>query len=226
MFHDLPLLNFIIITGLLDSINPCAIAVLLIFIALMFTLRKSRGTIMMMGMIYIFSVYLSYFGIGMGILKVFNIFNVPHILPKIMAYVVMFVGLWGLKEEYFPGKFNILTIPLNARQLIAKWANKATFPAAAVAGLLVGITEFPCSGAIYLAAISLLSSKETYSTGLIYLLVYNFMFVLPLIVIFLVATNRLVVEKMINLDEANSGKMRITASIIMLALGVLMLFLA
>jgi len=217
-----PLLPFILISGFLDSFNPCAIAILLIFIALMYTLRKSRGSIITMGIIYIMSVYLTYFGIGIGILKIFNIFSIPHLIPQIAAGLVILVGLWGLKETYWPGKFNLLTIPIGARQLIAKWAQKATIPAAAFTGFLVGVTEFPCSGAIYLAAVSMLSSQSTFTKGIIYLALYNLMFVLPLIIIFLVATNRMVVEKMINIDESNSSRIRLVSSLIMIAMGVVM----
>lgn len=215
-----PLLPFVLSAGLLDSLNPCAIAVLLLFIALMFTLRKNRATIITLGLIYITAVYLTYFGIGLGLLKIIHIFGVPHFMAILGAWIVIAVGAWGLKDVMFPGSFQILTIPLGSRQLIASWLMKATVPAIIVAGLLVGLTEFPCSGAIYLATLGLLTSKTTYLTGILYLLIYNLMFVLPLIIILFIATNRYITEKLINLDEANSVRLRLISSLIMIGIGI------
>ena len=214
-----PLLPFVLVAGFLDSFNPCAIAVLLIFIALMFTLRKSRRLIFVMGLTYIIVVFLTYLAIGLGLLKVINLFGIPHLISQIAAWTVIVAGVWGLKEYFFPGKFRIFSIPLKGRQIVADWANRATIPAAAITGFLVGLFEFPCSGAIYVATLGLLNAKVTFLKGIIYLLLYNFMFVLPLIVIFAVTTNRLVAERLINLDEKYSAKMRLATALIMIAIG-------
>lgn len=221
--NNQPILPFVLIAGLLDSINPCAIAVLLIFIALMFTLRKSRKAMLGMGIAYIFAVFLTYFAIGLGIFKVFYLFETPHLIARIAAFFVLGIGVWGIKETFLPGKVRVLSIPISSRQLIAKWATKATIPAVLIAGFLVGLTEFPCSGAVYLATIGLLGKETTFLKGLIYLLLYNFMFVLPLIVIFSISTNRLIVEKIININEQNSKWLRLFAALIMLGMGVSML---
>lgn len=218
-----PMLHFVITAGLLDSLNPCAVAVLLIYIALMFTLRKNRMVILGMGATYIAFIFLTYLAIGLGLLKIINLFGTPHFLSIVGAWIVIAVGLWGLKDALFPGKFNILAIPISSRQLIATWAGKATVPAAAVTGILVGLTEFPCSGSIYIATLTLLSAKETFIKGLIYLILYNFMFVLPLILILLITTNRMMTEKLINLDESNSERIRLISALIMIGLGIVIL---
>lgn len=215
-----PILHFVLTAGLLDSLNPCAIAVLLLFIALMFTFKKQRQTIILMGASYIIAVYLTYLAIGLGIFKVINLFGVPHILSRIGAAIVIAVGLWGLKDYFFPGKFNLLAIPLKGRQIIADWAGKATVPTSAFTGFLVALFEFPCAGAIYLAVVSLINDRATFLKGLSYLLLYNLAFVLPLIIILFVTTNRLVAEKLINLDEGNSRTMRLITSLIMISIGV------
>ena len=58
-------LNLIIISGLLDSINPCAISVLLFFITFIFltsltydSLEKVRRKVLLIGSIYIIGVYI------------------------------------------------------------------------------------------------------------------------------------------------------------------------
>lgn len=223
MNNNGPILPFVLSAGLLNSLNPCAIAILLIFIAFMITMRKSRRVILAMGGIYILALYLTYLAIGLGLLKIVFIFSVPHLISKIGAYVVIAIGIWGLLDSIFRAKFHILAIPISARQIIASWATKVTIPTAAFTGFLVGISEFPCAGAIYIATLTLLSTKTTFIKGLIYLLLYNFMFVLPLIILLLVATNRTVTEKILALDESNSPKIRIAIALIMITLGLIIL---
>ncbi|MCK5624132.1 MAG: hypothetical protein KAJ11_17655, partial [Alphaproteobacteria bacterium] len=52
------LLPAVIVTGLLDSVNPCAFAVILLLIAFLFTLRKARSHILMLGAVYIGMIFL------------------------------------------------------------------------------------------------------------------------------------------------------------------------
>jgi len=218
-----PILHFVLTAGFLDSFNPCAIAVLLLFIALMFTLRKTRKYILIMGTGYIAAIYVTYLAIGLGILKVANLFGIPHLISYIGAGIVIAVGVWGLIEYFFSPKFKILSISLKGRQIIAEWAGRATLPTSIVAGVLVGIFEFPCAGAIYMATVALINNSATFLKGLSYLLLYNFMFVLPLIILLLVTTNRLVAESLINFDEKHSKTMRLVIALIMILMGIAIL---
>ena len=62
------LLPAVLITGLVDGINPCAIAILLFFITFLFTIRKTGASIARMGAVYIGAVYVVYLLIGIGLL--------------------------------------------------------------------------------------------------------------------------------------------------------------
>ena len=95
-------LYLVITAGLLDSFNPCAIAVLLIFIGLMLTLKKQRRTIFILGITYIFSVYLTYLVIGLGLLRAIHLFNIPTIFARIVGYFLMLWGIWAIKDFLFP----------------------------------------------------------------------------------------------------------------------------
>jgi len=219
-FQNWPLAASVIVSGLIDSFNPCAITVLLLFIGLMFSLQKSRSYILAMAVFYILSVYISYLLIGLGVMKLTLFFGVPHFMAYLGAIVSIVIGVWNLKDYFFPNWGLIIKIPLGARQAISQWSHKATILATIVVGFLVGITEFPCSGAIYLAIIGLLSVKTSFWNGFLYLLLYNLMFVLPLIVIFLVANNRLVAERITFWSETKGYTMKLVLGITMIMLGV------
>ncbi len=218
------LLYLVIVAGLLDSFNPCAIAILLIFIALMFTLQKSRRVIFVLGITYIIAIYLTYLAIGVGLLQTIHLFNIPLYFTKAIGIILIIWGLWGYKDYFFPKLPWRLSTSVSSRQLIAGYAEKFTIPATLVMGFFVAIFGFPCTGGIYLATLALLHQQETYLRGVLYLLVYNLMFVLPLLIIFFGATNRFVVERVINFNEKNGPVFRFVIANIVLISGLVLVF--
>jgi cytochrome c biogenesis protein CcdA len=215
-------LPLVLITGALDSLNPCAISLLLIYIALMFTLGKTRKEIAVFGLFYILAVYVTYFLLGIGLLKLFIIFDTPNLIMKIGAGLAIVFGLLNIKEYFLPNIPPHIKMPYSARQKANDIAYKADIPAAIALGALIGITEFPCSGAVYLTIIAYLQAEQTFFQGTLYLAIYNLMFVSPLILIYSLATNRIVVEKIINLQERLGRKMHLVLAALMIALGLAM----
>lgn len=216
-------LPLVISTGLLDSLNPCAISLLLLYIAMLFSMHKSRRTIMTFGFFYIAAIYVTYFLIGLGLLRVFHFFTFPNLIVKIGAWLAIGFGVLNLKEYFFPDLPIHIRISLDERKKAAQWAQKATIPAAIVLGVMVGSFEFPCSGSVYLAVLALLRAQASFAQGIGYLLIYNVMFVLPLVLIYLAATNRVVVEKMINWQEQNGRKFHLLLAALMIVLGAAIL---
>ena len=98
-------------------------------------------------------------------------------------------------------------------------------PASLLLGVIVGLFEFPCTGGPYLFVLSLLHDQATYWQGFGYLLVYNFIFVLPLIIILAVSTNRAVLERVDALRKVETKKYRILLMLILALMGALILFI-
>jgi cytochrome c biogenesis protein CcdA len=190
---------------------------------MMFTLQKDRKEIFYFGLTYVLSIYITYLLIGLGLLRAGTLFT-TYPISKIGAVLVIFFGLMNIKEYYWPNSPFSIRIPLKIRAVVSKYAYQATIASAVIVGVLIGLYEFPCSGAIYLAVISLLSSKTSFVTGFGYLLLYNLMFVLPLILIFVAATNKITTERYINLQEKHGRKLHLVLAIAMIVLGVVMLY--
>jgi cytochrome c biogenesis protein CcdA len=218
-------LPVVISGGFFNSLNPCAISLLLLYIAMMYSMQKSRESILTFGFFYISSLYITYFLIGLGLLKASTIIF-PGFFIKGGAVLAIFFGLMNLKEYFFPNLPFHIKIPLKTRQKVSEVAFKATIPAAIVLGALIAVSTLPCSGAVYLATLSYIRARETFTSGVLYLLLYNLMFVLPLIVIYAVASNRIVVEKMINWQEKNGKNMHLILGFVMIILGAGILYLA
>jgi len=190
---------------------------------MMFTLQKDRKEIFYFGLTYVISIYITYLLIGLGLLRAGTLFT-SYPISKVGAVLVIFFGLMNIKEYYFPNSPFSIRIPLKIRAVVSKYAYQATIASAVIVGILIGLYEFPCSGAIYLAVISLLSSKTSFVTGFGYLLLYNLMFILPLIAIFVAATNKITTEKFINLQEKHGRKLHLFLALAMIILGVVILF--
>ena len=79
------ILPLLVIAAFVDSLNPCAISVLLLTIAFLFSLGKLRSDILKVGWAYVLGILLVYILIGLGILHALQAFNTPHIMSKIGA---------------------------------------------------------------------------------------------------------------------------------------------
>ena len=214
------LFPLILVSGFFDGINPCAFAVLLFFIAFLFTIRRTKARIFITGITYIVAIYLTYLLIGIGLLQAIVISGAPHLMAKVGSWLVIILGVINTIGYFFP-RFPIkLKIPQFSKDTLEKWMHKATLPAAFILGVLVGLCTFPCSGGIYVAVVTLLAAKATYFRGLGYLLIYNFMFVVPLLIILLGSANKYATEKMTNWEQSSSKRMRLWSGIIMILLGL------
>lgn len=217
------LFGVITTSAFLDGINPCAIAVLLFFIAFLFTMKETRRSIWKMGLTYIAAIYLAYFLIGIGIAQAIIITSAPHLMAYIGAYLVIALGLIQILNLLIPSFPIKLRIPINTKSVIEKWLNKATIPAAFIGGFVVGLCTFPCSGGIYVAIIGMLASSQTYTSGLGWMIWYNLMFILPLIMILIMAGNPLATEKLQKLERKQSKLSKLIIGLTMIALGVIII---
>lgn len=213
------------ISALIDSINPCAFSILLLTIAFLLSLGTVRLGIIKIGAAYIFGIFLAYLLIGLGILGTLHIFNTPHFMGKLGALLLIVMGITNLLGGFFP-KFPIkLQIPHAVHDKMADLLNKSSILSALFLGMLVGLCEFPCTGGPYLMVLGLLRDSETYTKGFLYLIWYNILFVLPLVAVLLLASDKSVLEKMREWKRNNLNKTRFVGGIVMIALGLLILLM-
>lgn len=215
------LLPLVAVSALIDSINPCAFSILLLTIAFLFSVGKLRGGILKIGGAYVVGIFLSYLLIGLGLLQVLHLFGTPHFMAKLGATLLLVLGAINVINEFVP-KFPIkLKIPHAAHHKIAALMEKASVPTAFLLGGLVGLCEFPCTGGPYLLVLGLLYDAETYVTGIGYLLLYNAIFVLPLILILFIASDKTLLDKVSVWQDAHKRGMRLYGGIAMIVLGLL-----
>ncbi|MBW6451980.1 MAG: cytochrome c biogenesis CcdA family protein [DPANN group archaeon] len=215
-------LPVIIISGLIDGINPCAFAVIIILLTYLKGIGNKKK-MFVVGMTYIFAVYVTYFVAGLGLLSTFQFAGITRSIFDISAILVIIFGLINLKDFFWYGKGISLEIPKQYKGTIHKYILKATIPAALILGVLVSMFELPCTGGVYLAILGLLSNSMTQLSAIPYLLLYNFAFILPLIIIMIVMYKGYDPKKIEDARKKERKWMRLMMGLLMVALGVAML---
>ncbi|MCC7368776.1 MAG: cytochrome C biogenesis protein [Chloroflexi bacterium] len=217
--------------ALIDSINPCAFAVLLTFIAATLVLAErasatgpgARWLLWRLGLVYVGGIFVTYLGLGLGLLSFATSLGQTHWVGRTAAVGAMLLGLLALQEALVPEWGSRLTVPAGLHGRLKALSARATVPAAFAAGVLVGLCTVPCSGAVYLAVLGLLASQATYLEGVGYLVLYNLVFVLPLVVMLALAGSRPVFNRLgrwqLHHREALKGGLGVTA----IGLGIVLL---
>lgn len=223
-------LALIVVSGLLDGINPCAFAVLLFFTAFLFitsraSLEQTKRRLLLVGLVYITGVYLAYLMVGLGIIKTITITPFPHLVGKIGSLLVILLGVINVKDYFWPGRGFSLGMSPSQWKVTREWMRKSTVLSSFVMGLLVSIFEFPCTGGIYVAILGMLAQQTTFTQGFVYLLIYNVAFILPLVVLLAFVSRRRVIEFSLEKWQQRRGKhIRLLLGLVMVILGVSLLF--
>ena len=216
-------LPLIIVSALVDGINPCAFSVL-IFLLITIMALGSRRKVLIVGTTFILAVFTFYFFSGLGIFTLIQTAGISRLISFIAALIALGAGILSI-ASVLVGEAGpvILSIPASRKGVIDQYIRKASIPAAFAVGLLVGMFELPCTGGIYLAILSLLSNRVTLIEGIPYLLVYNLFFVLPLIIILAIFTWGVPVERLDQLRTGSRRTVRVIMGVVMIALGIILL---
>jgi cytochrome c biogenesis protein CcdA len=215
----------VIITALIDSINPCAIGVLVLLVTALLALSENKKKLLVTGAIYVTAVFITYFLAGIGLLTVIHQMQIGEMVGIMVGFLVIILALIEIKDFFWYGKGFSLTIPASQIERIKKYAEEGTVVAAILLGILVSAVELPCTGGPYLAITTILAEKFDFA-AVMYLLLYNFIFVLPLIVIVLLAYFGTAALDIKHWKDKYKRWMRLATGLLMLGLGVLLILFA
>ncbi len=221
----------VIVAGVMDGINPCAFTVLLLFITAMTAtlqvgeqnMKATRARLLSMGSIYIAAVFLTYLALGVGLLKSLDLFTRQHVPARVGALGAVLLGLWMLKDYFLPDVGWRLQAPGRVGSIARQMGRKATFPALVAGGFLIGLCTVPCSGAVYLGVLSLLALQPTALLGYAYLVLYNVVFILPLVAILIAASARPTLNRLAHWNLHHKEWVRLTLGGGVVVMGLLIL---
>lgn len=224
---DVPTLSVVLISAAIDSINPCAIGVLILMVSVVLGGKGSVRKLLYLGSLYIGAIFLTYLLAGLGL--VYFLQSVPLFVAEYLALIVGFfvilAGLLEIKDFYWYGRGFSLQIPPYFAQKIHDYSKNVTTTGVIFLGCFIAAVELPCTGAPYLAIITLLSLNFNFQAFML-LILYNVVFVLPLVVILLLVAGGMKVDKIKKWKQNNKGYMRFAIGYMLIALGWLLILIA
>lgn len=217
--------------ALADSVNPCAIAVLaMVLMTILIQNPDKKRKVLLGGLAFVFAVYIGYLVYGVIIVQFFSSF--AQLLRQYSTYIYdglavlsMIVGALNIKEFFFYKKGEFATeMPLSFRPKVKRIIDKITSPAGAFGiGFVITLFLLPCTMGPYIVASGLLADLGTLG-AMPWLLYYNLIFVLPmLIIVGLIYFGISRVQDVSAWKEMNIKKLHLIAGILLFLTGLAIL---
>jgi len=224
---SLPALT-VVIAGL-DAFNPCAFFVLMFLLSLM-VYARSKSRMLMIGVTFVFFSGLIYFVFMAAWLNVFLIAGELKAITLIAGMVAVVVALINVKDFFWfkrgvsfsiperakPGLYQRTRNLLKASSLPAMMAGTVVLALAANSYELLCTSGFPM---VYTRALTLNDLPPV--TFYTYLVAYNLIYILPLLLIVLLFTFKFGAHKM---TEDQGRVLKLLSGLMMLFLGLLLIF--
>ncbi len=223
----LPTLITVVTAAAIDSINPCAIGVLILMISVMIGAKQSTKRMLLLGGLYVLSVLVVYLLAGLGLLYFLS--TIPLWLTEYLSITVgiliISAGILEIKDFFWYGRWFSLAIPEKFVDKIHLMSNRVTIPGVMLLGAFVSAVELPCTGAPYLAIITMLSQYFDF-TAFLLLILYNLIFVFPLLLILILVAGGMKLHKIKSWKHKNKAYMRLLMGLLLIWLGWLLMLIA
>lgn len=223
-FSDSLTMPILIGAALVDSINPCEFAVLLILIATILA-SGNRKRALLSGLAYSASIFISYFLMGLGLYSVISSLGTPYVFMKIIGVVAILIGLFNIKDYFWYGKGFLMEVPMSWRPKLKSLVKSITGPLSAfLIGFIVSLFLLPCTSGPYIVILGMLGHGETFMKAVWLLALYNLIFILPMIIISIGMYFGMNVEKAEETRNKNLRRLHLVAGIIMTIMGFFLIF--
>ena len=229
--------------GLIDGVNPCAFTVLVFFISFLNFVGYRKKELLLLGIVFILSVFFTYVLIGIGLFKFIQSLEVFSLLSEIIyllvAWLTIILGMYSIYDWYIykktgnPDQLKLKLpsfIKLKIQRIVqgASRNRNRTLVELAIAvfasGFVVSLLESVCTGQTYVPTITyVLKTPSLRSKAFFYLVLYNLMFILPLAIIFLAALRGVTSETFSKIARRHLGAVKLLTAALFFLLGILLL---
>lgn len=219
--------------GLVDGLNPCAFATIIFFVSYLAMVGRRGKEILLVGFSFTAAVFLTYLLVGLGVLGFVRSLPITGAVSRLIygfTALLCFI-LVGLSPYDYrkikQGKMVEMTLrlprPLQklVHGVIRETSMKGYLGATLVAGFLVSLLELACTGQVYLPTIIFVTSvPELRGHAVAYLILYNLMFILPLVIIFLLTFYGTASKQLTLFFRAQAGTVKLLTALLFAILGV------
>ena len=219
--------------ALIDGLNPCAFATIVFFVSYLTFIGRRRREVLMVGGAFTVGVFAAYLLVGLGALHFIQVLAGIRILGRVLyglmaALCLVFAGVsvhdaWQAHRGRPEAMHLRLPIWLQ-KQVHRVIRENSSAPAfvglALVSGLLVSLLELACTGQVYLPTILfVLGVPQLRLHAVSYLVLYNLIFVAPLVVVFVVAAFGVSSQRLASLVQRHTGSVKLLTAAVFALLG-------
>jgi cytochrome c biogenesis protein CcdA len=225
----------ILVAGLVDGVNPCAIATMVFLISFLATQKRKRTEVLAIGLAFTLAVYATYFFIGLGAFQVLTALGIYRWLSIAIKWSAVAVAgafsLYSFRDAWVYGRTGKaqdikLQLPKALKMRIHKvisgnLSSGSLVAGSIVTGFLVTLLEAVCTGQVYLPTIILMTRDQTMRLqGYLYLAFYNFLFVLPLLLIMVFAYFGLTWNQLSKATQKHMVSIKVLLGVVLAGLAV------
>lgn len=209
--------------ALADAINPCEFAVLIILLTSILA-NGSKKRALLSGLAFSLAIFLSYLAMGVGLYSALATAKFSLTFMRVIGGLAIVLGLFNLKDFFFYGKGFLMEVPLGWRPKMKAILRSVTNPLGAFAiGIVISLFLLPCTSGPYVVVTSLLSQSETFWYAFRLLVLYNVIFVSPMIAITLAVYYGFSAEKAEEIRQKRLRVLHLITGLILLAMGAIVL---
>ena len=222
--------------GLLDGINPCAFATIIFLLSYLQVARRTPREILAVGVSFICGVFLTYLAIGFGLAQALTAVSAFRTAGIVLNYALaasaFVVAVLSFRDAQLASRGELgemtLQLPSGLKTRIRgviRTGSKATHfvIAAFIVGIFISLLELACTGQVYLPTIQYMLNAG-HGSAVRHLLVYNVAFIIPLLVVFLLAFLGLRSEALIAFQQRRTALVKALTGLLFLALAAFLLF--
>ena len=191
-------LGAVLLSGLLDGINPCAFTAIALLLSWLTAMGRTRGHLLVIGGVFCFSVFGTYLALGVCLSQLLCGLQWLGVAGQVVRWLVIAVTfIFALACGYDTymaarqgGAAMLLKLPAaveaRVRGTIRHYAKTGGLVLSTIGlGVTISLLEGVCTGQLYLPTISYLAGIGTGWYVLAHLALYNAAFIAPLAAVFL-----------------------------------------
>jgi hypothetical protein len=225
-----PTVAKIVSLAVVDAINPCALAVLLLVLLSVLTAYPTdKNKVLWAGFAFSAAIFIVYLFYGLVIVHTFQILQslgpIRLVLTKLVAIGAVLLGLLHIHDFFSQKKGGLFReMPASVKPKVRNLLAGITSPCGAfIAGSLVSVFLLPCTIGPYVIAGGILSLSDMVST-IPFLLLYNLIFIIPMLgVTILIYSGMMEARDVAGWKTRNVRYIRLISGMIILIIGLVML---
>ncbi len=237
----------ILAAGLIEGLNPCAFATLIFFISYLTMVGRKRKEIFWVGMGFAGTGFFTHLLLGVGLLSFVQRLSFLPLFSRIVYLITflfaLFLGILSLYDYIQlkrgrPSKMK-LQVPNFLKKRIHQTIRKTSgnleadgkgqsvrlLIAAIIIGFVVALLQFTCTSQVYLPTILFVTNIPSLrGSAVFYLILYNLVYVAPLLVIFGIVYWGVTSEQLSFFLQKRASTIKLVTSLFFFALAGILIF--